>query len=82
MPTGGQWGDDLDPADVTATAWGTGTFTFPTCTGGSFSIMPNQAMQDMGFTNLAYDITRTLEPGISCPTFVNNEMAAAMAAAK
>ena len=39
--------------------------------------MPNQAMIDMGFTNLAYDITRTLESGISCPTFVNNEMAAA-----
>jgi hypothetical protein len=82
MPTGGQWGDAFDPADVTATAWGTGTFTFPTCSGGSFNVMPNQAMIDMGFTNLAYDITRTLESGISCPTFVNNEMSAAMAAAK
>jgi hypothetical protein len=28
MPTGGQWGDAFDPADVTATAWGTGTFTY------------------------------------------------------
>jgi hypothetical protein len=77
MPAGGQWGDDFDSANVTATPWGSGTFTFPTCGSGSFDITPNQAMADMGFTNLAYNLTRTLEPGIACPTFVNNEMAAA-----
>jgi len=78
MPQGGEWGDDFDPDDVTEVPWGSGTFTFPTCSGGSFDVTPNQAMTDMGFTNLAYSLTRTLESGISCPTFVNNEMAAAM----
>ena len=80
MPEGGQWGDAFVPGDVTATPWGSGSFTFPTCGNGSFSIMPNATMQGMGFTDLAYDITRTLESGITCPTFVNNEMAAAMKA--
>jgi hypothetical protein len=78
MPTGGKWGDAYDPNDVTATPWGSGTFTFTTCGNGGFNIMPNADMLAMGFTDLAYDITRLLESGISCPTFVNNEMAAAM----
>jgi hypothetical protein len=77
MPAGGKWGDDFVSGDVTATPWGSGMFMFPTCGSGAFDIMPNQAMMDMGFTQLAYDLTRTLESGISCPTFVNNEMAAA-----
>jgi hypothetical protein len=30
-------------------------------------------MQDVGFTDLAYDLSRDLiESGIQCPTFVNN----------
>lgn len=78
MPEGGQWGDAFVPGDVTAVPWGSGSFTFPTCGDGSFSIMPNAVKQAEGFTDLAYGITRTLESGISCPTFVNNEMAAAM----
>jgi hypothetical protein len=60
-------------ADVNTTPWGTGSFTFPTCTAGSVSLTPNQAMQDVGFTDLAYDLSRDLiESGIQCPTFVNN----------
>jgi len=81
QPSGGTWGDDFVPGDVTATPWGSGTFTFPTCGSGNFDITPNAAKMAEGFTNLAYDITRTLESGISCPTFVNNELAAAAAAA-
>ena len=75
IPSGGTWGDPSGAA--TDTEWGTGTFTFPTCTSGSFSFTPNQAMTDMGFTALSYDLTRILPSGIACPTFVNNEMAAA-----
>ncbi len=78
MPAGGQWGDAFVPGDVTAVPWGSGSFTFPFCGDGSFNIMPNADKLAEGFTDLAYDITRTLEPGITCPTFVNNEMAAAM----
>ena len=70
---GAMWGDDFDTADVINTPWGTGSFTFPTCTAGSVSLTPNQAMQDVGFTDLAYDLTRDLiDSGIQCPTFVNN----------
>jgi len=76
IPTGGTWGDP-GGAD-TGTQWGTGTFTFPTCTSGSFSFTPNQAMMAMGYTAQSYDLERILPSGISCPTFTNNEMTAAM----
>ncbi len=77
MPQGGSWGDAFDTANVTAVPWGSGNFKFPTCEEGSFDITPNTAMADMGFTSLAYALTRTLESGIACPTFVNNEVTAA-----
>jgi hypothetical protein len=76
IPTGGTW-DDPSGAE-TGTEWGIGTFMFPTCTSGSVSLTPNATMQGMGFTALAYDLERILPPGIACPTFVNNEMTAAM----
>ena len=76
IPVGGTWGDPSGAE--TGTEWGIGTFTFPTCSTATFSFTPNQAMVDMGFSALSYDLTRILEPGIACPTFVNNEMAAAM----
>jgi hypothetical protein len=72
MPEGGQWGDDFDPADVTATPWGTGVFTFSTCGTATVTLTPNAEMQALGFTELSYNLTRTLEPGTACPTFVNN----------
>ena len=77
MPEGAMWGDDFDPADVDRVLWGTGSFEFPTCASANIVLDPNQAMMDLGFTAQAYPLTRTLEPGIVCPTFVNNEMAAA-----
>ena len=76
IPEGGEWGDP-GGAD-TGVVWGSGTFDFPTCTSGSFSFTPNQAMIDRGFTAQSYALERTLPPGISCPTFTNNEMASAM----
>jgi hypothetical protein len=70
---GAKWGDDFNTADVNTTLWGLGSFTFPTCTAGSVSLSPTEAMQEAGFTDLAYDLTRDLlESGIQCPTFVNN----------
>ena len=77
MPEGAMWGDDFNPADVDRVLWGTGSFEFPTCTSANIVLTPNQAMMDLGFTAQAYPLTRTLESGTSCPTFVNNEMAAA-----
>jgi hypothetical protein len=35
-------------------------------------------MMGMGYTAVMYDLERILPSGIACPTFVNNEMAAAM----
>ena len=70
---GRMWGAAFDPADGSTTQWGMATFTFPTCNSGSIALVPNQAEIDLGYTDLAYDITRDLvESGITCPTFVNN----------
>ena len=76
IPQGGEWGDPSGA--TTGTVWGSGTMDFPTCSSGSFSFTPNQAMMDMGFTAQSYALERILPSGISCPTFTNNEMAAAM----
>ena len=76
IPSGGTWGDPSG-AD-TGIEWGIGTFTFPTCTSGNVSLTPNATMMGMGYTAVTYDLERILPSGIACPTFVNNEMAAAM----
>jgi cytochrome c553 len=69
ITNGGNWGDDFDPAAVNLVPWGTGTFTFPGCSAGSVSLMPNGDMQAIGFTDLAYDLTRDLMvSGVACPT--------------
>jgi hypothetical protein len=69
IPEGALWGADFDPADKTATAWGTGTFSFTSCGNGHMALVPNQVMQANGFTPLEYDIKRDLlTPGIECPT--------------
>jgi hypothetical protein len=51
--------------------FGTGSFTFDTCTTGSVSISPNQTFLDMGFTSFDYGLSRLLEAGVTCPTFDN-----------
>jgi hypothetical protein len=66
---GPSWGEDYDPADFTATPWGTGSFLFTGCTAGTLSLLPNSAMQALGYTALAYDLRRDLlTSGIACPT--------------
>jgi len=72
MPVDGKWGEDLVPADVNRIPWGSGTFTFPTCSAGTVSLEPNSDMEALGFTSLGYDITRILARGIQCPTFASN----------
>jgi len=67
-PAGGTWGNP-STAD-TGIEWGTGSFSFPTCTAGSFNFAPNQAMLDMGYTALSYDLVRILPSGIACPTLI------------
>jgi len=74
---GAMWGADFNSGDVNRPLWGTGTFNFPTCGGGMVDLQANEDAIAAGFTNLATDLTRTLDSGIACPTFVNNEMAAA-----
>jgi hypothetical protein len=66
---GPSWGEDYDPADFAATPWGTGSFLFTGCTAGTLSLLPNSAMQALGYTALAYDLRRDLlTSGIACPT--------------
>jgi len=70
---GRMWGADFDPADGSTEVWGTGTFTFTSCTTATVSLMPNQTYRDLGFTDLSYDLQRDLlVPGIQCPSFANN----------
>jgi len=66
---GAMWGADFNKDDVNRTEWGTGSLVFDSCSNGSVSLMPNQAMIDMGFTDLTYDLTRDLlDSEIACPT--------------
>ena len=66
---GGRFGEG-NPG-VAPDTFGTGSFTFDTCTTGSVSISPNQAYLDLGFTNLSYGLSRLLQAGVDCPTFEN-----------
>jgi hypothetical protein len=54
ITNGRMWGDDFDPADGATSLWGSGTFTFPTCTSGSVSLVPNASAQALGYSNLSY----------------------------
>jgi hypothetical protein len=67
--TGPMWGDDFNPDDRVTTTWGTGTFTFDSCTSGSVSLTPGEDAQAGGYTELSYALTRDLLiSGIGCPT--------------
>ena len=69
MPAGAMWGEAFDPGDNVEVPWGTGTFTFTSCSAGHIKLTPNQEMQNNFFTNLEYAIIRNiLIPGIECPT--------------
>jgi mono/diheme cytochrome c family protein len=73
ISSGPMWGDDYDPADVNLVQWGTGTFVFPSCTAGSVSLTPSEDMVAMGFSDLAYELTRdVIVSGIECPTATAN----------
>lgn len=74
ITSGRMWGNDFDPNDGTTTQWGTGTFTFPTCTSGSVSLVPNANAQALGYSNLSYQLTREdfLGTATACPSFANN----------
>ena len=71
-PEGPMWGMDFDSADLDPVPWGSGTFTFTSCTSGHMSLEPNGDMMGMmGFTDLDYDLMRfddSVISGIDCPT--------------
>jgi hypothetical protein len=68
IPEGAMWGAAFNPDDKDEVPWGTGTFTFASCSAGTISLVPNMDMQTLGFTNLEYDINRSiLIPGVTCP---------------
>jgi hypothetical protein len=70
---GRKWGAAYKPADGSTPTWGTGTFTFTSCSSGSFTLTPNATYKAKGFTDLGYELFRDIAvPGIACPTFVNN----------
>jgi hypothetical protein len=70
---GRMWGADFNPDDGATTQWGTGTFTFPSCDVGTFSLTPNATYVAEGYTDLSYDLSRDLtDYKIACPTFNNS----------
>lgn len=70
---GRNWGAAFDPTDGATTQWGTGTFEFPSCEVGTFSMTPNATYMAEGFTDLAYDLSRDITVSkIACPTFNNS----------
>ena len=77
MTDGTEWGEDFVPGDVNRPIWGSGTFMFPKCASGAFVVTPNADMVAKGYTEVGYDLTRALDSGVACPTFINNELAAA-----
>jgi len=73
IASGRTWGQDNDPTSYTV-PFGTGTFTFPSCDLGSFTITPNSEYMALGFTNIGYEINREItDYQIACPTFDNGE---------
>lgn len=73
MVTGPMWGADFDPADRTTMLWGTGTFSFTSCTSGAVTLTPGEDAQGMGYTELSYALQRDLVvSGNTCPTASSN----------
>jgi mono/diheme cytochrome c family protein len=67
--TGPMWGADFSPDDRALVTWGTGTFSFESCTSGSFTVTPGAEAESVGFTELGYALQRDLIiSGITCPT--------------
>jgi len=70
-PVGRRWGHDFDPAEGETTPWGSGTFTFTSCTEGHMSLEPNGDMMGMhGFSDIDYDLIRfddVVISGLDCP---------------
>ena len=68
---GRNWGEAGNTADFTK-PFGTGTFTFPACDVGAFTLTPNAEYMGKGFTSIGYDLSRdTVEYKIACPAFDN-----------
>jgi hypothetical protein len=72
ITAGGLWGNEYNPELVRETPWGTGTFTAQGCELISMSLMPNTESQVMGYTDIAYDLTRLTTPTVPCPIVVGN----------
>jgi hypothetical protein len=64
---GGRWGDNYDPSLVTESRWGSGRFTADNCDAMHMALMPNAEFQQVGYTNLSYDLVRLTTPSIPCP---------------
>jgi glutathione S-transferase len=67
QPFGARFGNDFDPELVNESQWGTGTLTADNCESIHMVLVPNEASQGAGFTNLEYDLVRLTTPAISCP---------------
>jgi hypothetical protein len=70
---GGVWGEEFDPAQVSMSQWGTGTFISNSCESISMVLRPNVVYQDQGYTQLAYDLFRLTTPLIPCTAGDSNQ---------
>lgn len=71
------WAEVGNPANPPTVEWGTAVFTFTSCTSGTYTLTPNATYMALGFTEITYDLQRDIvEPGIHCPSFSNEALAA------
>jgi hypothetical protein len=63
---GGLWGDNYDPALVSESQWGTGTFTVDSCDSMAMELKPNAAFEAKGYAYLMYDLVRLTTPAAPC----------------
>ncbi len=66
---GGIWGAGFDPSTVNNVAWGTAFIKDATCDLMNVMLEPNTAAQDMGFTDVQYDVDRVVATSrpVPCP---------------
>jgi hypothetical protein len=69
---GRKWGEGSNTSDFTK-VFGTGTFTFPACDVGTFTVTPNAEYMALGFTDIGYDLQRDgVDYQVACPAFDND----------
>ncbi|MDX1555820.1 MAG: hypothetical protein R3212_07330 [Xanthomonadales bacterium] len=69
---GGTWGSGFDPASVSESLWGTGSFRARSCGEIDMLLSPNSEHQALGYTDLEYGLVRLTTALLPCPASQSN----------